>query len=152
MAPQGRRHRFWTLSEFVVEIGPFVAAYLVLVALLLGSFINLAADRIPRGESVIRPRSHCRACGRTLNVIDLVPVVGYVLRGGRCATCRTTIGAAAPTVEAASGASMAGSILWLGLWPGAGAGLLLVAVLGLVVTGRAIRARTTPGLHEKQPG
>ena len=55
-------------------------AYLVLVALLIGSFINLAADRLPRGESVVSPRSHCRSCGRVLNVVDLFPVAGYLVR------------------------------------------------------------------------
>ena len=69
-------------------IVPVLTAYVVFVGLVLGSFINLAADRMPRGESVVRPRSHCRACGRQLNTIDLLPVLGYVLRRGRCATCR----------------------------------------------------------------
>ncbi|HEX2679843.1 MAG TPA: prepilin peptidase, partial [Candidatus Dormibacteraeota bacterium] len=60
--------------------GPFIGAYLVFVGLMLGSFINLAADRLPRHESVVAPRSHCRACGRELNFVDLLPVVGWLLR------------------------------------------------------------------------
>ena len=120
-------------------IAPFIGAYVVLVALMLGSFINLAADRIPRGESVIRPRSHCRSCGRQLNAIDLLPVIGYALRGGRCASCKTPFGFAAPVVEAVSGGVMLAPVAWLGLWPGAITGLALVAVWGLAVTGFAIR-------------
>jgi leader peptidase (prepilin peptidase)/N-methyltransferase len=127
----------WNLSA----ITPFVSAYLVLVGLLIGSFINLAADRVPRGESVIRPRSHCRACGRELNAVDLLPVLGYALRRGRCATCRTPIGAAAPLVEAVSGACMLVPLVWLGLWPGALAGLALVVLWGYVVVERAVRRR-----------
>jgi len=134
------------------EIESFVAAYLILVALLLGSFINLASDRIPRGESVIRPRSHCRACSRQLNVIDLLPVAGYLLRGGRCATCRTSIGVSAPIVEAATGGCMATGILWLGLWPGAGLGLILVAMLGLLVISRAMRRRRASAPAQRLPG
>ena len=137
---------------FVPALTPFLAAYLVLVALMLGSFINLAADRIPRGESVIRPRSHCRACGRTLNVIDLLPVIGFLIRGGRCATCKTTIGAAAPVIEAVSGACMAAAILWLGLWPGAVAGLGLVALCGLAVTSLAMRTERFSEPPEQLPG
>ena len=133
-------------------LAPFLTAYLVLVALMIGSFINLAADRVPRNESVVRPRSHCRACGRHLNVVDLLPVVGYLLRGGRCATCRTSIGVAAPIVEAISGGCMAAAILWLGLWPGAVAGLGLVALLGLIVTGLAIWPRRAPGAPGQLPG
>jgi leader peptidase (prepilin peptidase) / N-methyltransferase len=123
-------------------IAPFIAAYLVLVGLMLGSFINLAADRVPRHESLVSPRSHCRACGRTLNVVDLLPVMGYVIRGGRCATCKATIGISAPIVEAVAGACVLAGIAWLGLWPGALVGLGLVALWGLiVVTGAAMRHR-----------
>lgn len=137
---------------FVPLMTPYLTAYLVLVALMVGSFINLAADRIPRGESVIHPRSHCRACGRTLNVIDLLPVVGYLVRGGRCATCKTTIGAAAPVIEAVSGACMAAAILWLGLWPGAVAGVGLVVLFGLAVTGLAMRTERFAKPPEQLPG
>jgi prepilin signal peptidase PulO-like enzyme (type II secretory pathway) len=118
---------------------PFVNVYLVLVGLVTGSFINLAMDRVPRGESLIAPPSHCRSCDRRLNFIDLLPVVGYFLRGGRCATCRVPIGPSAPAVEAVSGALMAVALIWLGPWPGAAVGLLLVAVWGLGLTGRALR-------------
>ena len=124
-------------------ITPFVAAYLVLLGLMVGSFINLAADRLPRGESVIRPRSHCRACGRQLNVVDLIPVLGYVVRGGRCGSCRALIGAAAPVVEAVSGGCVLVAVVWLGLWPGAVAGLVLVGLWAIAVIGFALRRSET---------
>lgn len=123
------------------EVVPFVTAYCVLVGLVLGSFINLASDRLPRSESLVRPRSHCRMCGRQLNVIDLLPVLGYALRRGRCATCRTEIGVAAPLVEAVSGGLVLAAIAWLGLWPGVLTGLVLVAFWGLAVIGFAFRMR-----------
>ena len=118
-----------------------MTAYCVLVGLVLGSFINLASDRLPRSESLVRPRSHCRMCGRQLNVIDLLPVLGYALRRGRCATCRTEIGVAAPLVEAVSGGLVLAAIAWLGLWPGVLTGLVLVAFWGLAVIGFAFRMR-----------
>lgn len=129
------------------QMTPFVMGYLVLVGLLLGSFINLAADRVPRGESVVWPRSHCRSCGRQLNTVDLLPVLGYLLRAGRCATCRTPIGASAPVVEAVAGACMLAGVVFLGLWPGALAGLVLVGGWGLAVTGLAARR-----LASERPG
>ena len=130
-------------------IAPFVGAYMVLVALMTGSFINLAADRVPRRESVIHPRSHCRGCGRPLNVIDLLPVIGYALRGGRCASCKTPIGFAAPLVEAVSGGLMLAPLLWLGLWPGGAAGIALVAIWGVLVTGVALRRRGSPATEPR---
>ena len=138
------------MDESMSVIAPFVGAYMVLVALMLGSFINLAADRVPRGESVIHPRSHCRSCGRRLNVVDLLPVIGYVLRGGRCASCKTPIGFAAPVVEAVSGGLMLGAIAWLGLWPGAAAGVSLVAMWGVLVTGVALQRRRNAAATESR--
>jgi leader peptidase (prepilin peptidase) / N-methyltransferase len=126
------------LSEVVL----YLTAYLVLVGLMLGSFINLAADRIPKGESVVRPRSHCRACGRTLNVVDLLPVLGYFLRGGRCATCQAPIGITSPVVEAVSGGSMLVAVAQFGLWPGALVGFAVVAVWGVIVV--SVSARWHP--------
>jgi leader peptidase (prepilin peptidase) / N-methyltransferase len=125
----------------VLGTAPFLIVYLVLVGLMLGSFINLAADRVPRGESIVRPRSHCRSCGRVLTVVDLLPVVGYLVRRGRCATCGSRIGRTSPVVEFVSGACMLAMLAWLGLWPGAIAGLALVALLGFSVTGVALTRR-----------
>src|SRR5437588_12329225 len=123
----------------LASITPFVSVYLLFFGLTMGSFINLAADRLPRGESIIWPRSRCRACGRQLNTIDLLPVLGYVLRGGRCATCRGEIGVSSPIVEVIAGACMTGPVIWLGPWPGAIAGVGLVACWGLGVTSLAAR-------------
>jgi prepilin signal peptidase PulO-like enzyme (type II secretory pathway) len=121
------------------------SAYLVLVGLLAGSFINLAADRLPRGESIVRPGSHCRACGRRLNVVDLIPVLGYVVRGGRCATCRASIGMSSPIVEATSGTAMLLPLIFLGFARGALLGALLVALLGTAAVGVAFaRERVRP--------
>jgi prepilin signal peptidase PulO-like enzyme (type II secretory pathway) len=109
--------------------------YLGIVGLLIGSFINLARDRLPRGESIVRPRSHCRSCGRQLDTVDLLPVVGYFVRGGKCATCRTPIGISAPFVELISGATMA--LPAVGLGPGWGA---LVGLAGAAVWGGLVIA------------
>ena len=122
-------------SAEVVASG--LTVYLVLVALLLGSFINLAADRLPRGESLVRPRSHCRSCARLLNMWDLLPVAGYLLRRGRCATCSTPIGVSSPLVEAACGAGMLAALLLFGLYPGGFVGLGAVALIGSVVVAAA---------------
>src|SRR5205823_3113510 len=81
-----RRPPRFQIGIDLLPITPFLTAYLTFVALVLGSFINLAADRLPRGESILWPRSHCRACGRQLNAVDLLPVLGYAVRRGRSAT------------------------------------------------------------------
>jgi prepilin signal peptidase PulO-like enzyme (type II secretory pathway) len=108
----------------------FLNGYLVLVGMMFGSFINLASDRLPRGESLVAPRSHCRSCGRVLNFVDLIPVAGYVIRRGRCASCGSSIGPSSPAIEAGSGALMLIPLAAFGLVPGAVVGAVAVAVVG----------------------
>lgn len=124
-----------------------LAAYLILVALLLGSFINLAADRLPRRESLTHPRSQCRSCGRVLNAVDLIPVAGYVIRGGRCASCGASIGASSPAIEALCGALMLAALSMLGLFRGAAVGGAAVALVGVAAVCLAF-ARTRGAKHE----
>ena len=119
----------------MLGVSPILSAYLVLVGLMLGSFINLAADRLPRGESIVHPRSHCRSCGRVLNLVDLIPVAGYAIRRGRCASCGASIGVSAPAVEAACGLSMVVALATLGLALGGLVGGAAVALLGASAVG-----------------
>ena len=115
-----------------------VAAYAVLVAALVGSFINLAADRVPRRESLVHPRSHCRSCGRVLNLVDLIPVAGYLIRRGRCATCGVQIGASSPLIEGLCALSMLVAISLLGLALGAAVGFAAVALTGAIWVGTSV--------------
>jgi leader peptidase (prepilin peptidase)/N-methyltransferase len=137
------------VPEAVVAFG--AVAYLVLVALLVGSFINLAADRLPRHESIVRPRSHCRSCGRVLNLVDLIPIAGYVIRGGRCAGCGVSIGASSPAVEALCGAVMLASLVLLGPLRGALVGAAAVSLVGVAAVGLAL-ARAGGARRESRSG
>jgi prepilin signal peptidase PulO-like enzyme (type II secretory pathway) len=70
-----------------------------------------------------------------LNLVDLIPVAGYVVRGGRCAGCGVAIGIVSPAVEALCGVAMLASVVLLGPWPGAVAGFAVVSVVGVVAVG-----------------
>ena len=75
---------------------------LVLAALLgacIGSFLNVVAWRLPRQESVVRPRSHCPRCGTTLSWSDNIPVLSWLLLRGRCRHCGSGISWRYPAVE-----------------------------------------------------
>jgi leader peptidase (prepilin peptidase)/N-methyltransferase len=65
----------------------------------VGSFLNVALWRIPRGESIVSPPSHCPACGRELGALELVPVMSWVALRGRCRHCGVHISARYPLVE-----------------------------------------------------
>jgi leader peptidase (prepilin peptidase) / N-methyltransferase len=85
-------------------MNPLPAAVLAgLAGLLAGSFANVVIHRVPRGESVVRPASRCPACGARVAARDNLPLVGWLLLGGRCRSCRAPIGARYPLVELAMG-------------------------------------------------
>lgn len=71
----------------------------ILAALLIGSFLNVVIYRLPQGESIVWPGSHCAACGHQLQPIDLVPVFSYLGLRGRCRYCREKISRRYPLVE-----------------------------------------------------
>jgi leader peptidase (prepilin peptidase)/N-methyltransferase len=74
-----------------------------LLGLAFGSFLNVCLSRWPAGESVVRPRSHCRNCGRTLTWWENVPLVSWLALRGHCRTCKAAIGWRYPLVELAVG-------------------------------------------------
>jgi leader peptidase (prepilin peptidase)/N-methyltransferase len=99
-----------------------------LAGLAFGSFLNVCLSRWPAGESVVHPRSHCRACGRTLKWWENVPLVSWLALGGRCGTCRVQIGWRYPMVELAVGTLWA-AIVWQIAWWHAG---ISFSPLGLI--------------------
>ncbi|MCA1038943.1 prepilin peptidase [Bacillus infantis] len=74
-----------------------------LYGLLLGSFYNVVGLRIPLKQSIVKPRSHCPYCQHTLRPYELIPVVSYLLQGGKCRRCKAPVSFLYPAVELATG-------------------------------------------------
>jgi leader peptidase (prepilin peptidase)/N-methyltransferase len=74
------------------------------LGLLVGSFLNVVIWRVPRGESVVRPRSACPGCGEPIAPRDNVPVLSWLALRGRCRDCGAVISARYPVVELATAA------------------------------------------------
>jgi leader peptidase (prepilin peptidase)/N-methyltransferase len=70
-----------------------------LLGLVIGSFLTTVVHRVPRGKSVIAPRSHCQICGTPVRHRHNIPVVGWLVLKGRCACCRVPIPVRYPLVE-----------------------------------------------------
>lgn len=92
------------------EEGDLVSLFVFAAGLVVGSFLNVLIQRWPRNESVIRPGSHCPACGRAIAWFDNIPVLSFVILRGRCRNCKRAISFRYPFVEIASG------VLWLWSW------------------------------------
>lgn len=65
--------------------------FLLLISPAIGSFLGVIADRLPRGQDVVRAPSACRACGTPLRARDLVPIWSFVMRRGRARCCDSAI-------------------------------------------------------------
>ncbi|MFK8025162.1 MAG: A24 family peptidase [Ilumatobacter sp.] len=74
----------------------------VVLAALVGSFLSVVADRVPRGASINQPPSACGHCGLRLGVLDLVPVFSWLALRGRCRRCREPIGVDPLVIELAN--------------------------------------------------
>jgi leader peptidase (prepilin peptidase)/N-methyltransferase len=76
-----------------------IAAICGVLGLAIGSFLNVVIHRVPKRESVIRPRSRCPSCGTQLAERDNIPVVSWLLLRGRCRTCSAPISVRYPLIE-----------------------------------------------------
>jgi leader peptidase (prepilin peptidase)/N-methyltransferase len=119
----------------------------VIVALPLGvvfgSFLTVAIHRIPAGESLVRPRSRCPACGTQLRASDNVPIFSWMALRGRCRSCGVRVSFVYPLTELATGALfVAVAVAFEDLWVAA----LLAPFLGLLFALSVIDVR-----HHKIP-
>lgn len=101
----------------------------------LGSFFNVVVWRLPRGESVVHPGSHCPACGHAIPWYRNLPVVTWLLQRGRCAWCGVRIPAFYVIVEALCGLlGLAGGCLWIHGWnPGDAGGWTVFALFAVPI-------------------
>jgi len=76
-----------------------IVVFLFILGLLVGSFVNVLIDRLPRAESVLWGRSHCDHCKKILRWYELVPVVSFLIQKGRCRRCRKKLSLQYPIIE-----------------------------------------------------
>jgi leader peptidase (prepilin peptidase) / N-methyltransferase len=86
------------------------AIFAALLGLAFGSFLNVVLTRLPEGESIATPRSHCRNCDHTLAWWENLPLLSWLILRGRCRQCHTPISPRYPLVE------LAIATLWTLLW------------------------------------
>jgi len=137
------------IEAFVRAPPLFHVVVIAVFAGLVGSFINVCIWRIPRGQSIVHPRSRCTSCGHILGVPDLFPILSYLCLAGKCRHCGAPVSPRYVIVEAINVS------LWLlSYWAfGASrealvAGVILSTVLanvGIVLMKREMRSRSRQG-------
>ncbi len=93
----------------------YYIAALFLLGINLGSFYNVVGYRLPKGESILFPPSHCPNCNHRLSILELIPVFSYVFQLGKCRNCKTKISFFYPFFELLAGLLFVLSYLVFGL-------------------------------------
>lgn len=78
-----------------------------ILGLFVGSFLNVIVDRLPRGDSIFKGRSHCEQCKKTLEWYDLIPLLSFISTKGQCRYCKTKLSWYYPTLELVTGIAFA---------------------------------------------
>jgi leader peptidase (prepilin peptidase)/N-methyltransferase len=103
------------LTAFLPDLAfipqPFIYVATAILGAIIGSFLNVVIHRVPLEESIVLPSSRCPSCGATIAFYDNVPVLSYLMLGGRCRSCKVHISARYPAVETLT------ALLWIAvLW------------------------------------
>jgi leader peptidase (prepilin peptidase)/N-methyltransferase len=114
-----------------VSVDTFALLVIGALGLIVGSFLNVCIYRLPRGESVAWPGSHCPSCSRALAWFENVPVASWLALRGRCRTCAAAISPRYPIVEAITGVLFVAAYDVYG--PGALLAVRLLFVCALIV-------------------
>ena len=99
------------------------ATFVFALGACVGSFLNVVVWRLPRGESIVFPASHCPKCGRAIQAYDNIPILSWLLLRGRCRYCKTWISPRYLLIESATAAIFLGLYLAYYVWdirPGMG--------------------------------
>src|SRR6185436_2025927 len=88
------------LSQFMEHLpGYFFGGALFVFGMIIGSFLNVVIYRLPKHESIVFPGSHCPSCDAEIKPYDNIPVISYLILGGRCRSCAVRISPVYPGVE-----------------------------------------------------
>lgn len=98
-----------------VATATLIAVFVFLFGLIIGSFLNVCILRIPEKKSIVMPASACPKCGTKIRPYDNIPVVSYLVLGGKCRNCKTRISPMYPIVEFLTGVLFLGCYLAFGL-------------------------------------
>ena len=92
-----------------------MGAFVFIFGLAVGSFLNVCIYRLPLKKSIIFPPSHCPKCGSKIRAYDNIPLLSYIILGGKCRFCKEQISIIYPAVELLSGLIFLCLYLWYGL-------------------------------------
>jgi len=124
-------------------VSPLFIIAVFMFGLIVGSFLNVCIYRLPHHKSIVFPGSQCPGCHRDIRFYDNIPVLSYIILGGKCRNCKNPISMRYPMVEFLSGLMAVAVFLKYGPTPAALCFYILIAAL-LVITFIDIDHRIIP--------
>lgn len=91
-----------------------IVIILFIMGIIFGSFYNVVGYRIPKGESILYPSSHCTKCNNKLKYYELIPILSFIFLGGKCKNCKTKISFFYPIFELITGIAFSISYIIFG--------------------------------------
>ncbi len=110
-----RLHSLWYILGRKGEEVVLLYIYVFVTGIVLGSFYIVVAFRVPRGESIITPRSYCPHCQHRLRPKELIPILSFCMQKGRCTHCKRKISYTYPIVELITGSLFLISVCIVGV-------------------------------------
>jgi len=120
--------------------------WLAAFGLIIGSFLNVCIGRLPRGESVVSPPSRCPNCHSGIQWYDNIPVISYLVLGGRCRSCRTPISARYPATEALTAVAFVVQGVWFHADPIVLASRIVFTAILIVLFGTDLETQRLPNV------
>lgn len=105
----------------------------IIIGMVLGSFYNVLGFRLPKSESILKPRSHCPKCNHYLKWYELIPVFSYIIQKGRCLNCKEKISVFYPLIELFTGLLFGIAYYSFGFTPNLYICLALISVLMIIM-------------------
>lgn len=90
------------------------AIYMFILGTIMGSFFNVVGNRLSNNQSIVKPRSHCENCNHVLKWYELIPIVSFIIQGGKCRQCKKKLSWWYPLIEIITGLLYMGCFLYYG--------------------------------------
>ena len=111
----------------------YISIIFFIIGTIFGSFYNVVGYRVPKGESLLYPSSHCTKCNHKLKPLELIPILSFLLLGGKCSKCKQKISWFYPIFEFLSGMLFMLSFIMFGLTFNCLLSILFVSMLLIII-------------------
>ena len=96
------------------ELRPLLAVFAFIFGAVFASFGGVVAFRVPKGQSIMKPDSYCPSCGKSIKPYDNIPIISWLILGGKCRNCKARIGVFSLLCEILGGIGFCGAYLMYG--------------------------------------